>query len=172
MMSELMHQYAPEYLAVLLEALVSVNAYYAAVVYLDRLAEIITDIYAQYVKIVVLSVPVISKPSSRTIPPLSSRYSSDGKRLGYLVQDSTTFFVCHGSVQEILELLGTGGMTELSERLGLDLTDTLTGDVELLADLLKGAASAVLKTEAQAQDLLSLGVRVSRTSMSCSLSMV
>ena len=44
-------------------------------------------------------------------------------------------------------------MTQLAQRLGLDLADTLTGDVELLADLLEGAGTAVLDAEAQAQDL-------------------
>ena len=44
-------------------------------------------------------------------------------------------------------------MTQLAQRLGLDLADTLTGYVELLADLLEGAGMAVLDAEAQAQDL-------------------
>ena len=44
-------------------------------------------------------------------------------------------------------------MTQLAQRLGLDLADTLTGNVELLADLLEGAGMAVLDAEAQAQDL-------------------
>ena len=38
-------------------------------------------------------------------------------------------------------------MAELTQSLGLDLTDTLTGDVELLAHLLKGAGAAILDTE-------------------------
>ena len=56
------------------------------------------------------------------------------------------------SVQEVLELLRARRMTQLAQRLGLDLADTLTGYVELLADLLEGAGMAVLDAEAQAQD--------------------
>ncbi len=39
-------------------------------------------------------------------------------------------------------------MTELAQRLGLDLADTLAGDMELAADLFEGAAAAVLEAEA------------------------
>ena len=45
-------------------------------------------------------------------------------------------------------------MAKLSERLGFDLTDTLTRNVEFLADFLKGAGTAVIQTEPQAKDLL------------------
>ena len=40
------------------------------------------------------------------------------------------------SVQEILDLLAAARMTELTQCLRLDLTDALTGDVELRTDLL------------------------------------
>ena len=45
-------------------------------------------------------------------------------------------------------------MAELAQSLCLDLAYTLTGNVELLAHLFKGAASAVLKTEAEPEHLL------------------
>ena len=44
-------------------------------------------------------------------------------------------------------------MTELAESLCLNLTDTLTGYIKLLADFLKGSASAVLKTETEFENL-------------------
>ena len=58
------------------------------------------------------------------------------------------------SIQEIAQLFAAAGVAELAQRLGFDLADTLTGDIELLADLLQRAGAAVLKAEAQAQDLL------------------
>ena len=45
-------------------------------------------------------------------------------------------------------------MPQLTQGLGLDLADTLTGDVELLAYLFQRAGTAVLDTEAQLQHLL------------------
>ena len=53
------------------------------------------------------------------------------------------------SVQEVPRLHASAGVAELAEDLGLDLTDALARDVELLADLLEGAGAAVLQTEAQ-----------------------
>ena len=44
-------------------------------------------------------------------------------------------------------------MAQLAQRLGLDLADTLTGDVELLADLLERAGMTVLDAEPQPQHL-------------------
>ena len=46
------------------------------------------------------------------------------------------------------ELLASRRVTELAQSLRLDLADTLTGDVELLADLLKGVGMAVGESEA------------------------
>ena len=43
------------------------------------------------------------------------------------------------SVQEVLYLLASAGVAELSECLCLDLADTLTGNVEALTYLLKSA---------------------------------
>ena len=57
------------------------------------------------------------------------------------------------SIKEILELLASAGMTKLSESLGFDLTDTLTGNVKFLADLLKGVRMSALKTETQRKHL-------------------
>ena len=48
-------------------------------------------------------------------------------------------------------------MTELSESLCLDLTDTLTGDIELLTNLLEGMGSAVLKAVTKLEDLILTG---------------
>jgi len=47
-------------------------------------------------------------------------------------------------LQIVAELFGAGGVAELAQRLGLDLADALSGDVELAADLFEGAAAAVL----------------------------
>ena len=43
-------------------------------------------------------------------------------------------------------------MAKLAERFCLDLADTLTGDIELLTNLLKSALLAVCKTETQAKN--------------------
>ena len=45
-------------------------------------------------------------------------------------------------------------MTQLAERLGLDLADALAGDREVLADFFEGVLAAVGEAEAQAQHLL------------------
>ena len=51
-------------------------------------------------------------------------------------------------------------MAELAQRLGLDLPDPLTRDVEFPADFFQRSRSSVVQAEAQAQDLLlSLGQR-------------
>ena len=57
------------------------------------------------------------------------------------------------SIKEILELLASARVTKLSESLGFNLTDTLTGYIKLLADFFKGSASAVLKTETEFENL-------------------
>ena len=48
-----------------------------------------------------------------------------------------------------LKSLCAAGMAELAQSLCLYLTDTLTGDVEFLADLFKRARHSVVKTEAK-----------------------
>ena len=58
-----------------------------------------------------------------------------------------------GLVQEILQLFAARGVTELTQGLGLDLTDTLSGDIKLLAHLLQSAGASVLNAKAQLQDL-------------------
>ena len=45
-------------------------------------------------------------------------------------------------------------MAQLAQRLGLDLADAFARDVELLADLLERAGTAVLDAEAELEDLL------------------
>ena len=44
-------------------------------------------------------------------------------------------------------------MLQLAQRLCLDLTDALTGDVEFLADFLQRARTAIQQAEAQAEHL-------------------
>ena len=48
-------------------------------------------------------------------------------------------------------------MTQLAQRLGFDLADTFTGDVELLTNFLEGAGVTVLNAEAQTQYLFLTG---------------
>src|SRR5262249_34975491 len=57
-------------------------------------------------------------------------------------------------LQEAPELLRARGVPELPERLGLDLTDALTGHGEVLTDLLQRVLAPVGQAEAEAQDLL------------------
>src|SRR4029450_6316235 len=48
-------------------------------------------------------------------------------------------------------------MAQLAQRLGLDLTNALAGDREVLADLLERVLAAVREAEAQPQNLLLAG---------------
>ena len=50
-------------------------------------------------------------------------------------------------------MLASRRVAQLAQRLGFDLTDTLTGDIELLADFLEGVVGVHVDTEAHAQDL-------------------
>src|SRR5438874_2305454 len=50
-------------------------------------------------------------------------------------------------LQVVLELAASGWVAQLAQRLGLDLADALTGDVEFLADLLERPGAAVFKPE-------------------------
>ncbi len=45
-------------------------------------------------------------------------------------------------------------MTQLAQRLRLDLTDTLTCDIELFSDFLKCSCTSVLQSKTQCQHLL------------------
>src|SRR5271154_932815 len=45
-------------------------------------------------------------------------------------------------------------MTQLAQRLGFDLADALSGDLEALADLLEGVLGAVFEAEAHLDDTL------------------
>src|SRR5437588_2146117 len=56
-------------------------------------------------------------------------------------------------VEIVPELATAGRVSQLAERLRLDLPNALARDVELLADLFEGSAAAVLEPEAQAQHL-------------------
>ena len=55
------------------------------------------------------------------------------------------------------ELLASRRVTELAQSLCLDLADTFTGDVELLADFLKGVRMAVGESEAHREHALLTG---------------
>lgn len=48
-------------------------------------------------------------------------------------------------------------MTELTKCFRLDLTDSLTGDVKLLAHILKGVSIAVIKTETELENVFFSG---------------
>src|SRR5437867_582142 len=56
--------------------------------------------------------------------------------------------------EEAPELLRARRVPELTQRLGLDLSDALAGDREVLPDLLQGVLAAVGEAEAEPQDLL------------------
>ena len=56
-------------------------------------------------------------------------------------------------VQEVLQALAAGRVAELAQRLRLDLTDTLSRDVELLSDFLQCARPSVDQPETQLDDL-------------------
>jgi len=51
-------------------------------------------------------------------------------------------------IQKSAQMTGTAGMAQLAKRLGLDLTNTLAGDVKLLAHLLQRAGATVVQTKA------------------------
>src|SRR6185312_9847056 len=56
-------------------------------------------------------------------------------------------------IEETAQLLAARGMTQLAQRLGLDLADAFAGHVELLADLFQGVVSIHVDAEAHAQHL-------------------
>src|SRR5690606_29443371 len=56
-------------------------------------------------------------------------------------------------VEEGAQMLASRRVAQLAQRLGLDLTDTLAGYIELLTHLFKGVVSVHVDTEAHAQDL-------------------
>ena len=51
----------------------------------------------------------------------------------------------------------TAGVTELAERLGFDLTDSLTGNVKFLADLLQRPGTTVVQPETELDNVLLSG---------------
>src|SRR5690606_8831845 len=50
-----------------------------------------------------------------------------------------------------------GAVSQLAERLGLDLADAFAGDGEVLTDLLEGVVGGLADAEAHAEDLLFAG---------------
>src|SRR4051794_6764147 len=70
-------------------------------------------------------------------------------------------FAVRDSFEVVLELPAPARVPQLAQRLRLDLADALTGDVELLADLLERACAPVLEAEPQLEDTtLAAGQRV------------
>ena len=57
-------------------------------------------------------------------------------------------------VQKVSQLLAPAGMAQFPQRFGLDLPDTLSGDVELFSDFLESSGPPVHDAEAQFQHLL------------------
>src|SRR5690606_31537211 len=57
------------------------------------------------------------------------------------------------ALEEALELVGTTGVPQFSQRLGLDLAYTLARYIELLADLFESLVGAHFDTETHAQHL-------------------
>src|SRR5262249_34924418 len=57
------------------------------------------------------------------------------------------------AIQKVSQRLGTGGMAQLSQGLGLDLADALARDFELLSDLLQRVVGVHLDAEAHAKHL-------------------
>ena len=104
-MSDLMYQNPFEDFAVFVERFVAVNAHDTAVIDLDRLAEVIAHIHAQYVEIVILGIPVVAIAVLEDNAAVELAVKLGGKRIGDLIEDRAAFFVCHGSVQKVLELL-------------------------------------------------------------------
>ena len=58
-----------------------------------------------------------------------------------------------GLFEVVAQTLRAGGVTQLGERLRLDLADALPGDAELLADLFERAHLPVVEPEAEPHDL-------------------
>src|SRR5690554_8126473 len=56
-------------------------------------------------------------------------------------------------VEEAAQVIAAGWMTQLAQGLGLDLTDSLAGDVELLADLFQRVVGVHIDAEAHAEYL-------------------
>ena len=61
-------------------------------------------------------------------------------------------------------------MLQFTQSLGFDLTNTLSGNIELLADLFQRTCPAVIETETKTQYLSSRSVRPLRTLLISSFS--
>src|SRR5579872_5849556 len=57
-------------------------------------------------------------------------------------------------IQKCLEFAGSRGMTQLAQRLGLDLANAFAGHAERLANFLERPLRAVLDTKTHPDDLL------------------
>ena len=110
----------------------------------------------------------LAKPHMLALVSLKKKYISgtdviklsdlkENEKTGVFQKEHAGSAFCERSVQEVLQLLGAAGMTQLTQRLSLDLADTLAGDMELLAHLFQRTGAAVLDAKAQLQHLLLAG---------------
>ena len=58
------------------------------------------------------------------------------------------------SVKIILQLAAAAGMTQLAQSFCLDLTDTLSCDIELFTNFLQSSGTSVVQSETEAENLL------------------
>ena len=82
------------------------------------------------------------------------------------------FFYFYPLIQEILETFAAAWVAQFSECLGFDLADTLTGDVEFALTSSRVRFLPSSKPKRSSSTFFSRGVKVDRTSSSCSLSRV
>ena len=64
---------------------------------------------------------------------------------------SSPFILFH--LQEIPDALASYRIAQLAQSLGLDLSDTLSGNIKLFSHFLKGSGMAVFQTKTQDNDL-------------------
>ena len=57
-------------------------------------------------------------------------------------------------IQIILQLAAAAWMAELAQRLCLNLTDTLSGNIKFFSHLFQSAGASVIKTESETKNLL------------------
>src|ERR1700755_1815267 len=62
--------------------------------------------------------------------------------------------ITYDLLDERSQLLAAARVAQLAQRLGFDLTNTLAGDLEVLADLFEGVVALLADAEAHPQDLL------------------
>lgn len=71
-----------------------------------------------------------------------------------LFDNCMSFLLTENLVQIIFKFSGTTRMAELSKRFRLNLTDTLSCNVELFTNLFEGSRTAVIESETETQNLL------------------